>query len=58
MNLICREVRGRGRTRYDVYLVDSSGGEHDGGQGQEAVALQQQTAERRLAARQQHLSTG
>lgn len=41
-----------------VYLVDSSGSEHDGGQSQQAVSLQQQAAERRLAARQQNLSAG
>lgn len=33
------------------YLVDSSGGEHDGSEGQQTVTLQQKTAERRLAAR-------
>lgn len=40
------------------YLVDSSWGEHDSSQNQQAVPLQQQAAEGRLAAGQQHLSTG
>lgn len=38
------------------HLVDSSGGEHDGGQGEQRVTFQQQADERRLAVRQQHLS--
>lgn len=40
------------------YLVDSPWGEHDSSQNQQAVPLQQQAAEGRLAARQKHLSTG
>lgn len=45
-------------SRGRAHLVDPSGGEHDGGEGQETVSLQQQTAEGRLAARQKHLSAG
>lgn len=39
-------------------LVDPSWGKHDGGQRQQTVSLQQQAAQRALAAWQQHLSAG
>lgn len=40
------------------HLVDSSRGEHDGGQGEQRVTFQQQADEGRLAVRQQHLGAG